>query len=236
MKKIFTTLCLASLCLAAGAQDLTVTIDGKPVSNGDVITSSTVEAFEYNGTVMSWELKPEMKLVSEKGTDVTMTVTNLAGGSVKYADSPVDNNPTVSFCGVTIPNGVPGNCVPLAVGESSTQSQTLAAGVEGTGMLYFMSTNFANPVPEDLKASAAVKVVYGSETLEFTVNMVYSNDDSGVVGVASEGVDFKVVDGAVVADGDVEVYDLAGRSVKNADLNGVYVVRVAGKTAKVVVK
>ena len=236
MKKIFTTLCLASLCLAAGAQDLTVTIDGKPVSNGDVITSSTVEAVEIGGVVYSWELKPEMKLVSEKGTEVTMTVTNHTGGSVKYSDGSTVSNPEICFCGVNIPNGTPGNCVNLKLGESSTQSQTLAAGVEGTGMLYFMSTNFANPVPVDLNTSAAVKVVYGSETLEFTVNMVYRSDDSGVVGVASEGVDFKVVDGVVVADGDVEVYDLAGRSVENAGLNGVYVVRVAGKTAKVVVK
>ena len=233
MKKIFTSLCLASLCLAASAQDLTVTVDGQVVANGATVTSSHLDVVEYDGVVYQWELYPELLVKSEKGTNIAMTVTNL-GGSVKYTDKAETEVPGIAFCGIDLPGGAPGSCQTIAEGNSITLNQTLPAGVEGTGRVYFMSTNFSNPAPEKLDANARVKIVSDSETFEFTLNMAYSG--SAVKQVALGGNDFTVVGGSVVAPGEVEVYDLAGRRVENAGLNGMYIVRTAGKAAKVVVK
>ena len=239
MKKVFTTFVLASLCLAAAAQDLTVTIDGKPVSNGDVITSNNVEMAESGGYIYSWDIKPVVHFFSEKGTDITVTVTNLGNGYAKYADGVSVIDPKVRYCGVKVIGGFPsGTCKNLGAGESDTQYQILPAGVTGIGQIYYESGNYNHPVPLEVKTSSLVKVLYGRETLEFTLIMEYS-DPSGSVAVeniASEGADFTVVAGAVVADGEVEVYDLAGRRVQNDGLNGIYIIRIAGKTAKVVVK
>ncbi|MDE6083279.1 MAG: hypothetical protein K2G11_02205 [Muribaculaceae bacterium] len=239
MRKLFTIVLFLSLCIVSRAQDLTVTVDGKPVSNGEVVISSRDVAVELNGEVYSWELKPVVNFISEKGTDIQVTVTNLGDGYIRYWDGVVVTDPTVAFCGIKVIGGFPsGTCEYLHAGEKFTHNQILPANVTGVGQIYMVSSNYAHPVPMELRSTSAIKVVYGRETLEFTLKMEYKDPgiDTGIEGVASEGVDFKIIDGAVVADEEVEVYDLTGSRVENMNLNGIYVVRIADKSTKVIVK
>lgn len=237
MKKIFTTMALATLFLGASAQGLTVTVDGNAVSNGGKATSSTVHAQEYNGMIMMWELKPVIAITPAADANVTVKVTNLAGGKVKYVNKD-EAVPDISFCGVTVPGGMAGNCVPVGPGnESMPQSQIVDAGVTANVECYFMSTDFVNIVPEMLDCTAKIEIVCegeSEETFTFDLNMTYP--DTGVKTIGADSANFTVAGGSIVADGEVEVYDLAGRRVANSGLNGMYIVRTAGKTAKVVVK
>lgn len=240
MKKIFTTLCLASLCLgAASAQGLKVTVDGNPVTNGTTVTSSNLEVTEIDGVVYLWELKPETHITVDENTTIIVTVTNLEGKSnVTYVGK--DSAPAdISFCGINVMGGMPGQCMTVAPGKSETMNQTLKSGDVGELQCYFMSGDFEHPVPQLLDVNTLVKIEAegengSEETFEFTLNMVYPS--TGVNGVAAESADFSVAGGSIVANGDVEVYDLAGRRVANNGLQGMYIVRVNGRAAKVAVK
>ncbi len=239
MKKIFTTLFLGGLCLGASAQILTVSVDGKPVANGETVASSHLDVTEFDGVVLMWELKPETTIKVSETANLMVTVTNPEGQSkVTYTGKDVEAAP-INFCGVTVAGGMPGNCIPIKPGASETQTQVLKPLSEGVLECYFMSTDFTNPVPESLDAYAVVKIEAegdsgAEETFEFTLNMKYPS--TGVKVIAGDEAVYTIEGGRVVAEGEVEVYDLAGRRVANEGLSGMYVVRVDGKTAKVVVK
>lgn len=239
MKKFFTACALASLSLCASAQLITVTVDGKPVANGDIVESSTLEVQEYDGVVFMWELKPHTIITANEAVDLDVYVTNPEGkGTVKYVGKD-EETVNISFCGVNAVGGMPGNCLTLRPGDTRNMMQSLDANVEGELQCYFMSGDFENPAPEKLDAYAQVKIEADgnttAETFEFTLHMVYSSPDNAVNTILGAS-DFSVVGGSIVADGDVEVYDLAGRRVANADLNGMYIVRSNGRAAKVAVK
>lgn len=240
MKKTFTTLFFASLCLAASAQGLKVTVDGQPVENGATVSSNTVEATEADGKIFMWELKPETHITVTEQAKITVTVTNVAGKSfVTYKDSKQEEA-AISFCGVNAVGGMPGMCTIVNPGNSETMDQTLDASTAGELQCYFMSNNFENPVPSDLNANALVKIeaegASGKETFEFTLNMVYPGGGANAVETIASAADFHVEGGRVIAEGEVEVYDLAGARVSNDSLSGAYIVRVNGRTAKIVVK
>ncbi len=73
-----------------------------------------------------------------------------------------------------------------------------------------------------------------------TKKLSKEGDDSGVSSVENDSkVVFSISGGTVYANGsdEVEVYDLTGARVRNSGLTkGIYVVRAAGKVAKVMVK
>lgn len=243
MKKLFTSLLLSGLCLGASAQILNVTVDGKPVANGDVVTSSTLDLTEVDGVVFMWELKPETVITVNEGARLIVSVTNPEGLSKVTYPGGEEQTANVSFCGVTVSGGRPGNCVPVSPGQTVTQTQTLKVGESGELECYFMSTandpdTYAALAPLNLSAVAQVKIEAegdeSEESFEFTLNLVYPA--AGVKEIGSEDALFSVAGGRVVADGEVEVYDLAGRRVANEGLDGMYIVRSAGRTAKVVVK
>lgn len=239
MKKFFTACALASLSLCASAQLITVTVDGKPVANGDVVESSTLEIGEDGGIIFMWELKPHTIIKANEDVDLDVYVTNPEGkGSVKYVGKEAEET-NISFCGVNAVGGMAGQCLTLKPGDTRNMMQSLDAGVEGELQCYFMSGDYVNPDPEKLDVYAQVKIdadgSTAAETFEFTLHMVYSSPDNAVNTILGAS-DFSVVGGSIVADGEVEVYDLAGRRVVNEDLNGMYIVRSDGRAAKVVVK
>lgn len=238
MKKLFTTLALGAFGIAAlQAQIFTVTIDGKEVKNGETVSSSHVEAMENplfdsskpedisNPKYFMWELKPEFKVNFASDANVYMTVTN------KSETLPI------SDCGI----GAGSSCRTIQPGgELLTEHKDVKAG-ELIAQVYYNHADVAN-LPTSLDIPCVVKLQAESEDdtqeFEFNLNLVYSNEPGAVNGIAGDDLSFAVENGRVVASDNsaVEVYTFSGVRVANENLNGLYIVRAAGKTAKVAVK
>ena len=111
------------------------------------------------------------------------------------------------------------------------------------GIVYFDDTTYENAVLYVPKGS--LDAYRSANVWKNFVNIVEGLDSGGVTDVHGDGVSVKVSDGNIIIDGAgedamVEVYNIAGLRVYcgNAESvaldNGIYIVRVAGRTFKVV--
>lgn len=222
MKKIF-TLGAAMLFASAGvfAQTINVTVEGKPVQNGDRVISYHADVepdFDY------LMLDPEVFVT----VDADMTVT---GKVYNKSDR------TINFCGLQE------QCEGVAPGEASKEphTQALKAGV-ATNMLidynYSLSDGKFPSATNPLSLECEVEIFATenpSNKVKFTVVMAYPEGSLSVNDIISDG-GLRVDNGKVIANTPVEVYDMQGRRVANENLHGIFVVKAGNKTSKLIVK
>lgn len=237
MKKLFTTLALGAFGIAAlQAQIFTVTVDGKAVNSGETISSDHVHSIPNPGFDSSkpvdmnnipffmWELKPDMKVNVTADAEIIMTVINKS--------ETIDLND----CGF----GVGGSCQFIKPGNTLETRHQVAPG-EVEVNVYYNHADITN-LPQSLQLPYTIKLEAASDDatqeFELNVNIDYKGDPGAVNGIVGDELGFAVENGRVVASDNsaVEVYTFSGVRVANENLNGLYIVRAAGKTAKVAVK
>lgn len=244
MKKLFTTLALGAFGIAAlQAQIFTVTVDGKAVNSGETITSNSIHSFANPGfdsskpedmsnmPFFTWELKPVMKINFASAASVVMTVTN---NSDTYG---------LNDCGLTV--GI-SSCQTINPGGSLETKHDAPEGEVEVNVEYNHVFNALDgsyiPLPTSLQLPYKVKLQAenddATQEFEININIDYNSEPGAVNGIAGDELTFAVENGRVVASDNsaVEVYTFSGVRVANENLNGLYIVRAAGKTAKVAVK
>lgn len=213
MKKLLLFGVLAVSALAANAQQFVVTVDEKPVSNGQTVESYVVikdvqEAFGM--TFTQYQLRPEVCVAANENLPMTITVTNTS----------TEGNPNIQFCW-------PDNCQGIQPGTSLVREGGLYDNApEGVNIgdprdLAIDTPNFATMPEEGLTRTCHIKIASGSNVFEFNLNMVGDpNYDAHVSGLEADEV-------APV------YYNLNGVKVASPD-HGIYIVKKGGKVSKMV--
>ncbi len=166
-----------------GDNILNVTVDGKSISNGETVVSSNVETQEFDDMIFAWELQPKTIITVSENSTLNVTVTNPEGMSRVTYVGEEETPATVGFSGVRILGGLPGICMPVKPGESCIQTQVMKKDAKGELGCYFMSANYNFVVPQNLDATAEVRIEAESESgktevFEFTLKMVYKDSQT----------------------------------------------------------
>lgn len=167
MKKIYMikTMAVCALALLANtvfAQNLQVTSNGNPVSNGDVIELPyEFEDYSIPGVLEFYEYKwdPQIEVASsEDNTSLTITL------------SSSENNDGFELCW-------PGACVPRGEGESVSSTGIIGPELEYVSIHKSESFSTKDEVPTD---APTINIFFktSSETLEMTVKCLLSDGNA----------------------------------------------------------
>lgn len=212
MKKIYKLKSLAVVALAfmanvAFGQNLKVTYEGTPVTDGQVIDLPyVVEDYsypEYDLYVYHYEWNPHlMASVASGSANLTVTVTS------------VDDTQGFQMCW-------PMNCNPVIPGQPAVASGEITTEPSDLQIDKPIDIYEAGVLPAE-GGTVKVKFECGSETMEITINAILEEKGAGV------GENLAEVDGKLT------YYTLDGIQVENPN-KGMYVVRKGGK-AKLIYK
>lgn len=214
MKKLLLLSALTLGALSLNAQNFTVTVEGKPVKNGETVIShhlSCVET-EYNGeTYRDYNLNPEVYVTAEADMPATVTLTNTSAIA----------EPATQICWPT-------NCVVVHQGLSVSPEGTFLAGVP-TDLLVESSPLYGDD-PEH------VKILQSEFTLSCTVNIVPNNNPANAftfyLNIVNDPQIYAGVDAVVDDNAPVEYFDLAGRKVVNPEKGQIVIERKGAKAVK----
>ena len=223
MRKLLLLSAIALGAMTANAQNLTVTVGGTPVGNGETVDSYDLVVIEESQELMGQlfeftvtQLDPKVEVTAAKTGNYSITVSNTT------TDTSVANLPKIQFCW-------PEYCHIIDPGAKDTQSGTLQGGVPTNLAIDSTSgSEFDMPWPEEaFTLSCRVDIVpAGSSTPEFYffINMHY--DPSMLSAVEGIGVE----EAAPV------YFDLSGRQVANPAQGQLVIERRGAKAVKKIMK
>lgn len=214
MKKLLLLSALTLGALSLNAQNFSVTVEGKPVKNGETVIShhlSCVET-EHNGeTYRDYNLNPEVVVTADSDMPASVTVTNTSD----------IEEPKLSFCWPT-------TCLAIDKGESLEREGTFMAGVSTdlqieSMPLYGDDPNHVKLLESEFTLSCSVKIVPTANPANaFTFYLNIVNDPQIFAGV----------DAVVDDNAPVEYFDLAGRKVVNPAKGQLVIERKGAKAVK----
>lgn len=151
MKKIYSLLAAVMVAGSTFAQSLAVTVEGKTVSNGDVVNLDYAEyPAKAIGPIRIYTLEPEILIVSDTKQDVTVTA--------------IDDDVKDGKLG----NCFGGGCVNVTEAEGFKVSKTNSVDAGNTKAGIEIVYGSANP-GADLQRSFKVEVSNASTTIAFQV-------------------------------------------------------------------
>lgn len=166
MKKLFLLSALALGALSMNAADITITVGGEPIENGQHVKSSKVEDILLQfGTL---KLDPVVCYEIEGDANLDVTVKNTS-----------TENYTIQFCW-------PSQCIDIAAGETKTQSSNTANALSNN--LAIDATIFPFEEGKDYCVSCDVTIVINGDTANpftFSLDMVYP-ENAAVDGVIDD--------------------------------------------------
>lgn len=214
MKKLLLLSALTLGALSLNAQNFTVTVEGKPVKNGETVISHhlTCVETEYMGEIdRNYNLNPEVYVTAEADMPATVTLTNTSAIA----------EPATQICWPT-------NCVVVHQGLSVSPDGTFLAGVPTD--LLVESTTLYDYEPEDLK------LLESGFTLSCTVNIVPTANPANAftfyLNLVNDPQIYAGVDAVVDDNAPVEYFDLAGRKVVNPAKGQLVIERKGAKAVK----
>ena len=156
MRKVLFFIALFLGVTLVKAQEVMVTVEGKPINNGETVYSSRYEDILLQfGTL---KLNPEVVATFSEATDVTVRVYNNTKNFT--------NN--VQFCWPT-------TCLDIAPGQMKEQSSPVEANVPQG--LAIDVTVFPFSQEEKYEFNTVVEILYGAEEpFTFNLNMIYPSD------------------------------------------------------------
>lgn len=217
MKKFLLLSMLAVGAMAANAQAvISVKVEGQPVENGAIVTSSQVVLEqEMSSGAKMYTLNPEVEAASSVETAFDITV-------ALNSQEPAIGAPALRFCW-------PQNCENPEIGKPSTRQgnltpefMSLAIDSETLRVPAGKTLEEAFPNPFSYNTTVTiVEVANPSNKFEFNLIMNYVGDGSGVEGV--------------VADEEAPVYfDLSGRRLLNPEKGQFVIERRGAKAVKII--
>lgn len=214
MKKLLLLSALTLGALSLNAQNFTVTVEGKPVKNGETVTShhlSCVET-EYNGeTYRDYNLNPE----------VVVTADSDMPASVIFTNTSALEEPLLQMCWPT-------ECATVRKGESLEREGTFMAGVPTDLLIESMA--LYGDEPDHIKLLESEFSLTGTVKIVPTANP--SNAFTFYLNIVNDPQIYAGVDAVVDDNAPVEYFDLAGRKVVNPAKGQLVIERKGAKAVK----
>lgn len=189
MKKAYSFLAMMLMASATYAQTLSATVDGKAVTNGETVLCLYDEIEKHPIPVVTiWEMAPHVVVKSDVEQEVSVGIDVLE----KKGDDQVQN------CFV--------NCIMANASNNYVvvESAKMAAGEEKDAGIHFSTKT--NPNENPLERHVKVTMSTTSESLEFTLHMVW--DPTGALSVGTINADVT----------NVPAYSITGVKVNPAEL------------------
>lgn len=199
---------------AAVSDYLTVTIDGKEVTEGAVFDINEYEDFEALVAGMGYQYVAHIMLTNKTSNDVKNKLV------FSYTDHPTEamalDDPkawgTLQIC---FNNMVEGNsCMPVLEVDTTVPANKTAS--------YDLDNKGLSPTEREANRKFQVALTVEGSTLTFFVNYDTEGGNSGVTSI-------------VAGDSEAEYFNLQGQRVDNPE-KGLYIVKKDGKTSKMMLR
>lgn len=150
-------LTFALMAIGARGQSLSITVDGKPVSNGETVTSTSYYEDIWED-YYSIQLAPKVELTSSVSQNVTVKLTLISG--------------TDPFNGIQL--CWPSNCQMCKIGDSIVSSNYVEAGVYQNLMIDSFWADIVRNTPVQMESRIKAYATDNEEDcIEFTLLMCY---------------------------------------------------------------